>query len=499
MKVLINILVLFLIGISSISAQNTCGTVQDEAFMQRLIKNKAYWNETINKGFDTRYVPITFHMVARSDGTGRIGEETIYRTMCLLNQRYETAGVDMYFYIEGLNEINNTGVWQDPFNNGGLMRSFKSSNSLNIFVVDDIRREDGSGGTTLGYYTGGGDYVVMRKTAMGDASYTIEHELGHFFTLAHTHRGWEDEGWDPNIYPQKIEFLEIGSSQTQPVLVELVDGSNCEFAADFICDTPADYGRGFTCNCCVLNDIILDRNCDTLAPMMNNIMSYSGGCDTWEFSPDQIVAIQTSYDAPDRTYLRQGNVDTYTPVADGITYIHPMNAEKVDVYDNVKLEWEAVPNAEFYTVIINSVEHTTTNNYFNVTTLTPNKSFNFWGVKAFNKFGGGCAEFQEIYFDVGDQETSAVSELDYVESVNVFPNPVQATASFNVSLSSAKAFKGDVIIYDLAGKTVYQIQNLNFINGANSHLVPAGNLSSGIHILEVRTTEGSITEKLIIE
>lgn len=478
-----------------------CGTPQDDAFMQDLIENKKDWDRTLRKGFAPRFVPITFHLVADNSGGGRMGLPALYKGLCTLNERYEQAGVDVYFYIADIKEINRDGLYNNPRAEHDFMRISKDNSSMNIFVVNSIGGS-GGGGTTLGYYVPNlfNDFIVIRKSNIGDPGYTLEHEIGHFFTLAHPHRGWEDEGWRPNVYPQKIQFLEIGSSQTNnTVAVELVDRSNCEVSGDNICDTQADYGRGFTCGCCVLNDVILDRNCDTLITMMNNIMGYSAGCATWEFTPDQITAIQTSFDASNREYLRREEITEYTPAAGDIVYNYPPNMGFQDEYDIVTLRWEAIPNAKFYIVDVAGTEYTTDTNSFTVTDLSPNQQFIFWGVKAFNEFGGGCSEFVPQYFGVGDEETSAVTDLGFVNGLNVFPNPVNAEGLLTVSFDSSKSFSGDVKIYDITGKTIYHSRNVSFAQGSNGHQISLNGLAEGIHILEIRTEEGSITEKLIIE
>ena len=490
----------------SFSQGNWCGTPQDDAFMEDLIRNKKDWGKTLNKNSATRYVPITFHLVGKNDMGGRIGEEAVYKAVCTLNERYQTEEVDIVFYIKELStSINRDDIYDITSNSStGFLRSAKDREAMNIFVVNSISRSGGTG-TTLGYYAPGAanDYIVIRKGNLGDAGYTLEHEIGHFFTLAHTHRGWEDLGWSPSDYDQKITFLEISSSQSQPVLVELVDrgvDGNCEIAGDFICDTPADYGRGFTCNCCVLNDVILDRNCDTLAPMMNNIMSYSGNCSSWEFTDGQATAMETSYDADNRLYLRQGNVDEFTLITDTISGHFPEHMGLHEVYDFVELKWNAVPNAEFYTVNVKGVEYTTTENKLLITDFSPNERFIFWGVKAFNKFGGACQvnSFQH-FFDVGSEEGSAVNDIDFVEAVNIFPNPVSGNANISVSFDADKSFDADMRIYDITGKEVFAKRSISFSAGKNTKMLPINGLASGIHILEIRTNEGSITERLIIE
>ena len=136
------------------------------------------------------------------------------------------------------------------------MRTNRVTDALNVFIV----RFAGTG--IAGFYAGGqNDFVVMNQNSMGDDDYTLEHELGHFFTLPHTHRGWDQTrpfdappdwtpGYNAAIHGDTVRLTTVSSSQSGTVSVELVDGSNCLSAADEICDTPPDYGFGFACSCC---------------------------------------------------------------------------------------------------------------------------------------------------------------------------------------------------------------------------------------------------------
>ncbi len=503
-------------------SQVGCGTIQTAEFAEELRKNKANWNKTINRGQMPRFVPITIHRVGDGGGDGKINEEKCYQAICLLNERYALAGVNMFFYLKQFNEINSETLHTNPRRAGGIINSAKDRSSLNVFCVGDIINPNNPNapGTTLGYYAPGvqNDFVVMQNSSMGDSGYTLEHELGHFFTLRHTHYGWEDNsvtpngsGYDasgnalgvcPDSYPEneKIMITSIGSSQTPGMTtVELVDGSNCETAGDEICDTPADYGTGFCCGCCTMRWTILDRNCDTLAPMLNNIMGYAGSCSTWEFSPDQVVAMETSFDADNRAYLRNDDVVNYEPITADVALVFPIGFEKVEVYDNIELQWEPVPGAEIYYVTVEDEIFQTTENSLTVTWLGPNDPLVTWKVDAFSKFGGGCFSGAGDVFSTGDQETSAVNDISFVDDVAIYPNPISKNQNINVSFDSSKAFKADVRIMDITGKTVYTAQNVSFSSGQAQYAIPTNGMNNGIYILELATEEGAITEKLIID
>jgi len=504
MKVLVHIVFFLLTVVGSSYSQSFCGTPQGKEFMKPLIANKANWDATIKRGSMLRFVPVNFIRVGQNNGDGRTSKELCYKTICIINENYKELGVDIHLYVKGFSELNSTSLYTNAWDNGGLMSSAKDRAAMNIFCVGDIvnRRDPNLPSTTAGFYSPGsvtfGDYIVIRNDQLGIDNLTIEHEVGHYFTLAHTHRGWEDEPWNPDDYDEKIEATTISSIQTSPVPIELVDRSNCETSGDFICDTQADYGRGQSCNCCTLNETILDRNCDTLMPMMNNIMSYSGNCADWQFSDDQILAMKASFDSAERDHIRVGQVTDYEPITAEAEPLYPINLEKVDVYDNVTLQWSDVTGAQFYRVQINGSIYETFENSITITDL-PKNDLVFWSVRSYGIFGGGCVDIQEQGFETGEMETSAISDLEYVNGFNVFPNPLTEGEEFNVSLESDKSFTAVIKVYDLTGRTLHNQSQVSFVSGQNTFSIPSKSLSKGIHILELTTAEGSITEKIIVE
>ena len=93
----------------------------------------------------------------------------------------------------------------------------------------------------------------------------LAHELGHCFSLPHTHGPGVASGTD-----------------------ELVNGSNCEIAGDFICDTPADPNiNGRVDSQCRFTATLYDANGDRYAPPTRNIMSYSRISCYTHFTPEQ--------------------------------------------------------------------------------------------------------------------------------------------------------------------------------------------------------------------
>lgn len=150
---------------------------------------------------------------------------------------------------------------------------------LNIFY--------GSGGGPMAGLPGiwGWDGVLMNA----GPSYVFIHELGHYFSLWHTHAF---NGYSTNIYT-----------------LELVDGSNCDTEGDFVCDTPADpglYGRIAPAPSCEYIDTVsVDANGDLYQPLTNNYMCATNPICITSFTPLQLSRMAYCLDH-ERAYLKSG-------------------------------------------------------------------------------------------------------------------------------------------------------------------------------------------------
>jgi hypothetical protein len=121
---------------------------------------------------------------------------------------------------------------------------------------------------------------------------TLAHEMGHFFSLIHTHV--------QNYY------------NPIPSTDELVNGSNCATAGDFICDTPADPGLyDFRMApwpvCQYIDTVTADINGDIYNPIVNNFMSALSLCSN-SFTAEQFDRMAYILDHH-RAYLKTGGMN----------------------------------------------------------------------------------------------------------------------------------------------------------------------------------------------
>ncbi|MDA8692467.1 zinc-dependent metalloprotease [Saprospiraceae bacterium] len=493
-----------------VSAQSHhCGTDQSDSFMQDLRKNKPYFEQTRNKSRVERFVPITFHAVADSQGEGRVSDQVILESLCVLNQRFEDT--EMRFYLQNINRINNDAIYSNPGTNAGrtAMNNFRSTSSLNVFVANF------AGEGVAGFYTRNPDVVVMVKRFLGDDAYTLEHELGHFFSLAHTHRGWDQiqqtnangdvvvpaNSYTPGRYGDTIRITTVSSTQAAPTLIELVDGSNCTRAGDEICDTDPDYGfgAGSSCGCCTLIYDVWDSNFDKIESEIDNIMSYSSRCGSPKFTEGQVTAMFADFDSNRRNYLRGGSVDIYNPITENTTLLTPSTGSIVENFNGVFFDWEDVPNAEEYILRIDgdlSLEYSTTSSEFFVEDLDPNGLY-FWQIVPSNKFGSSCLREDVVIFETGSGTTS-VNEIEGFTNVGIHPNPVESGVDLNIFITSDNTLDARITLIDITGKMV-MAQNDVIQNGNNQIKLRTSSVGSGLYVVQVQTESGRITEKVFIK
>ena len=241
-----------LFSFSAIIAQGVCGTstqTQYEA-RERLFQNRinAANNPSATSRNATKYVPIRFHIVSKTDGTLGIKEQTIINLLCQINNEYEDQDIVFYIFKNGdeplFDRINNTAFYEDPGSSAGLNQISQnwSNKAINIYFT----KTAGSNPNTLAYYLGpfpgfAKEHIICKNSAADGP--TVAHEIGHFFSLAHPFFGWEDNAWDPNVHGNPVgTYAPAGA----PFLNEKMDGSNCTIAADGLCDTPPDYLFAFS-------------------------------------------------------------------------------------------------------------------------------------------------------------------------------------------------------------------------------------------------------------
>lgn len=185
---------------------------QDEGRLANLLAEAGVY-ALAPRGVDTWvYVPLTFHVVRRSNGTGGIAQAQLDQAFIDANAAY--APVRVAFCLPGQIDYINSDQFYDISGTGEanqLRQVNVVPNTINIYFVNSAPF---CGISAFTFSTT--QQIVMNNTCTGLPTNhsTFPHEIGHYFNLYHTHET---------------------STGT-----ECVNRTNCSSAGDQMCDTPAD-------------------------------------------------------------------------------------------------------------------------------------------------------------------------------------------------------------------------------------------------------------------
>lgn len=212
------------------------------------------------------------------------------------NYNYPIDDYTLNFYLNDLNETflpynvqffqcspiirydNPTLYWFDVSEEPQLT-AYETPNVINIYFFGNVT----NGSSTYcgySYLPPSQDRIILSKSSScGFDSDVLLHEMGHYLSLYHTHG-------------------KSNSVRTD----ELVDGTNCSYAGDEVCDTPADPNLFGSYGCVYTNTTIRDANNQIYSPDPSNLMSYAYYTCRNHFTPAQMNRMVYSLHH-DRNYL----------------------------------------------------------------------------------------------------------------------------------------------------------------------------------------------------
>jgi hypothetical protein len=524
---LISPLSIFAQDVSGHASHHRCGTSMDAqqiAFRDMVELRNRYPNFSAPRAI--AYVPVWFHMVAASNGTGRTNEAAVAEMLCEWNRLYTANGIELQFYIKGFSKIDLDALYNGPQSFAGTNRMIttKKTDAMNVYLVNNCGTGTEPPGTRiLAYYSNrstnldgeyANDWIVCANSEVskGNAP-TIAHEAGHMFSLPHTFYGWESE---------ERGFIATAASPCAPasvnyngrvVTVEKVARSgaskNCDFAGDGFCDTPEDYNFGFngTVTGCTWSGIAKDPDCVAVNPDETNLMSYFGtGC-TVKFSAEQKGAIMTNYmNHPKRAYLRAGNI---TPALTAAlpTIVAPAVGGTTNFSNNVQLDWSDVPSAFGYFVELSRFSSFAQSKTFFVTPsnlnvnalntdgyLLPSIRY-YWKVRAVVPFNN-CTNLASGNFTTGT--INAIEEIAGITQFMASPNPLSKSQDLVLQMNSEKAFDATVKLVNMTGQ-VMKSEKRRFAVGYSTQNFGVSDLTNGTYILNIESESGVLNKRIIVQ
>ncbi len=487
---------------TTVFAQNPmpCGLHDHDILIDRLLLNKKYLKEIGIQQKDgvVSYVPVKYHIIGKSDGSARQSPKKVLDMHCALNNFYADGDDGIQFYIkDGFNYIDNNTAYDNHSSVGGQFQlsNNRVSNAINIFIPKDANTGNQSVGTTLGYYSPGNDWIVIRKADANGSSLTAPHELGHFFSLPHPFNGWDFDPYDSNVHG-----VTVGNLSPDGVPNEKMDGSNCNTAGDFICDTPPCY-LFFPWGNCNYNGGAKDPDGVLVNPDESNIMDYfDDDCAPKYFTADQKAIILADYEGRPALHA------PWNPIATSITgpptVVEPEDDSTTSGYDHVILDWEPVNGADRYLLEIDRLSDFSLNPTIQVVfqsnadiwgIFEADKSYH-WRVTPFNPYYTCAASTSINKFTTGT--SLSANNVLAVDNLRVEPNPVSQNYVV-VSLDSADAFDAEISIVSTTGQTL-QVTNQHFHVGHSDIELSIENIPNGMYLLNITSGDKLITKKIIV-
>jgi hypothetical protein len=522
----------------SIIAQNQrpphfCGTSHDalELGFEKMMELRARYGDNVQMRA-VAYIPLAVHAVAKSDGTGRVNEARLLDIIDNMNKTYAANGLEMQFYLKYLNLYNDDALYSAPNAFSGISKSFtqRKSDALNIYITNELGDGTISGSTQLGYYLNRAssesvlytaDWIFIKASeVVNGANATLEHEVGHFFSLPHTFRGFDDDPFRPSVAnpcaPRSMNFR--GTVVQTENYARTGTDANCSTAGDGFCDTQADYNLGFGWNTCNYTGIAKDPTCVSVDPDETNLMGYFPPSCTNKFSPMQKSAMMNDYSNNNaRRYLRNGNITPSLINMTVPTLQLPANNSTTNAFTPISFDWTdvngvtggankesgyifeiATPFASF-TANVHRILVTGSSLVLNSSNtpagyLKANTRYH-WRVRPYGTYKMGGDYTATSTFTTGS--VNSVKEIEGIKDFSVSPNPTSAAQDLTISLSSDKAFTGLVKLYNIAGQLI-STENRRFDIGYTTQTIDIQNFTKGVYVLTIESENGILNKKIVI-
>ncbi len=483
-------------------------------YQRRPVQDRLSEHQNRRNARTTTYLPMTFHLVGRTDSGGVVSLESVLASFCQLNEDYAGSGIQFYIEFPIRYHYNTAWYSHSEVRDGGLMMLQENvANTINVYFVASPA---GNCGYNLPYAG-----VAMNNGCL--SGHTFAHELGHALGMPHTFFGWEGgQSWDgsvPPVYDQPApitvtynytDFKDtMWSADTLIIDTAYVENvprtgtqSNCDFAADGFCDTEADYlAYRWLCSSTNAMSSVLqtDPNGMTFNSNGEYIMSYAyDDCQTG-FTAEQIAGMNAFIQDRRQSYLYNQNPNAL-PVTGQPTPLSPAAAAIVPE-TQVTFTWQPLTNATHYyielyrepyaanTLIYRGIVADTF--YTHAANLPPrNPNFPYaWRVLGFNQ-GSSCGWFSNpINFNTSAVVSTAELPKD-APTLRIFPNPAQVADGFTLEAFAPAAMSGKLQLHNAIGQLIYT-QTLRLEAGDNQYQISGNNAwAEGWYFLSWQSAEG---------
>lgn len=484
-----------------------CGTSKEDqmAIMADFEANReAIFSNTIRNGAVT-YIPIKFHLVGESDGSGQVTSSVIYNLFCVLNRDYEPYDIQFYLQggiVNGIRYLNDSRVYDDPNSSTSQNilrnRQLANRNAINVFINSTVQKDEPG---VLGRFYREDDYIILANSEAIGAKSSLSHEIGHFFGLSHTFYGWEITEYDCNLPTPTTVYLGAFG-----VPVEYVDRNrNCFQAADQLCDTPADYnlGLGYS-GPCDFQGCAKDPDGVKVVPQTENMMGYFLTCIS-VFSGQQVAVMIQNYNSSPREYLRENYTPSLVEITEEPVLVSPADRATTPYFDEVTLDWEPVAGAQGYIVAVDRAPNFSTGLYESITDLTeisisgifnPGQRY-YWRVTPISEYQNCASPSDRYQFTTSQVMTNTNDLIDGINRCEIVPNPSTESLPSFIEIEGDQSGKMVLQIFSVNGIQMLE-KEINVVNAEEKISLPS-NLNAGTYMVRLMNDKGdSLLRKWLI-
>lgn len=456
-----------------------------------------------DKSGEIIYIPLNVAIVGTNFGTGFFSESTVLESLCTLAEDFSET--DMVFYLKDIRWIEDSDFFEHETVIDGAYKMFEYNDDLaiNCYIV-------GSPAGNCGYnlpYAG----IALATSCTSPTDHTWAHELGHAFSLPHPFLGWEGgisyDGAGTHNYndpaPEYVLYdytsfkdsLIVDTLIIDTAYVELMDGSNCEFAADGFCDTAPDYlAQRWACDS---EGLSFTEQTDPTGEKFRSdaslFMSYGFDACANRFTEDQSLAMYNNALEKKSELVETINPSLSIPSDQEYTLNPPFDSE-LDAKEII-FSWEPIENAEFYLLQVGLGESLNLVLYDTIVRSPevfvadlPTNFDLFWKVVSFNS-----TEFcQAVSSDIIEYIPTDVSSVPTLETAEVKVIPSLFTGSQTLKLVTDKVTFSAYSIFNSSGMLV---ANGNIT--ASQTIEMDGSLDSGLYFMELTDGRSKYLERIM--
>lgn len=476
------------------TAPNYCGTTGISPWLEWYHTHKTELAEQRNDS-DTSwiYAPVTVHLVGTNAGANYFRFDYAIRAVCEMNEKFAPAHIRFYLKPGDAVQYHANSSWYQHDWDGGsdMINSIVPGleDRLNAFVVDDPAGNCGYSWQ---------DAIVLAKSCSSSGNSTWSHEAGHHFSLPHPFVGWEGHDWN---YSQPAPDDWDGHP------VERTDLSNCYDAGDYFCDTRPDY-LNYRWNCndnSESNELQHDPAGNAFRSDGTLIMGYANdGCQS-VFTPEQIEAMRFNLNTEHSIYQQAFAAGPEIDDEAAVELVSPIDSQVVQ-YNNFTVNWNPVPNADFYHVQVGMTPNFSIVLYngtltgatsITLTAGIPNNRTLWWRVRAYSNWDV-CQP--DNYDQIGVFKThnfTATNELEQNLEAELAPNPVAGGLPAVLTVNAGQGQDAQLRVTDAAGRLCLE-QSLRLAPGENRVDIPTASLQAGLYVVTLQNEKGAVVKRLAV-